>query len=584
MITDSINRANPGIVTDKKIVEPKILPQIAAETIKTDGTARLSNANLQGDLLKFRLQNKDLANKPLNDFTPMNLVNGLFDVPEGKINVEKFNGEPPYAPGQTPEEAAANTTGGDFGEPVESQRAQAFATTLKVHKDDPEWIEKYLDALGTKKTAEYIKTACTADPNNVFGITKETAKDNAANVRAALEKMVDKGSLTFAGMKKLVDELKNGGAEACAEIFGKSKNYALVARFLDAAAASGDKEMYSAAAYVLSRQTPAHQESFVNQLANAGKLKEFIAGAMSSDFQPGGIPEIVKNAAKFSPAMQKEVFNAVAQGLSNTDAFDRFKSNVDFKDDLSTLFVKNRDALLKDAQVNSKGEDSGVLSPDFMSGMKRFLQMTLMTSPSGKLADEVKGSIFQLVQAGVTALSDKNLANKDPQAFKDFVSKFGMEPKAYAQMLGSVLGCVTDAAGYAKESLSADAAKKKETVSFFVGLAFSMIPGVGGTVKEGFEKEFAKHIMSEGASYFQSKFQGNFEDKINEFLSADFDENDQNAVQTTGKMVEEIFFQGLQDLPNGSSTNGDPNSERFDFQEKFKDGYDNASRFTRLDN
>ncbi len=502
---------------------------------------------------------------------------------------------------------------------------QAFTDQLAAHKDDPQWIQEYYTALGSEKSAELISLATTSAgySNYLFGISgSDQAGDvyleRTETIRNSLETLRTSGSFSQTDMNYLINAFVEDGVNpnVAIEIFGKSSSSDLQEMFVRAAVENGDDAMDTSASHVLAQMSASDQSRILRSFSSDGKLDDFIEGAMAGQFEAldlenylregngwervtfGGVEKLLQNAATqqripyapyiyepYPPELQRDLFNAVSQGLTNSKAFSNYQENINFKDDLTTLFIRHRDRLLFDAQVNSEGENSGHLHRDFQNGLERFFQLTLLSTPPGEKFEELSASLFKLLNDGITDLNNDSLANRNQGAFDDFVrSHNGLEPTQYAQMLGEVLGSVLDATGFAQESVNKDNAQRKQVVSFYTGLAFAMIPSVGGKIAGGITNEIFKHFIENGAKYFESKGRGNIQAQIESLINGNFDHNDQGSVNSISELVLDIFDEGLSALPNGSSINGNANREQFDFQAKFRDGFETASQFTRLDN
>lgn len=528
-------------------------------------------------------------------------------------------------PNATPEEAAAGLkTPFGMGNDAAFQ-VQAFTDQLAAHKADPQWIQQYYSALGSDKAAELISLATTTSgySNYLSGMggsnqAGDVFLERTAIIRDSLETLRTSGNFSQTDMNNLVGSMVENGVNpnVAIEIFGKSTSSELQEMFVRAAIDNGNDALDTSASHVLAQMPTYQQVRILNDLSTQGKLDSFIQGAMAGQTEIpdlenllrtgngwetvkfGGVEKLLENAATqqsipyapysyepYPPQLQRDMFSAVSQGLTNSKAFGNFDENVAFKDNLASLFIRHQDRLLFDAQVNSEGENSGHLNRDFQNGLEKFFQLSLLSSPPGEKFEELSASVFKLINDGVTDLNNDALANRDQAAFDEFVRKHnGLEPTQYSQMLGEVLGSVLDATGFSQESINKDNAHREEVIKFYTGLAFAMIPSVGGKVAGGITNEIFKHFVEEGAKYFESQGRDNIKSQIESLIGGNFDHDDQGSVNQISELVLDIFDEGLQTLPNGSSINGDATRPQFDFQEKFRDGFDTASQFTRLDN
>ena len=533
--------------------------------------------------------------------------------------------ETPYGaafdPNSSPEEAAAALESPTRPSNDIQSDVQAFTGQLEAHRDDPQWIQRYYAALGSEKTAELISNAATTSGYSSYlggmGSGSEEAAElynrNMEIIGDSLETLRANGGLSQTDMNNLVGAMEEGNfnPSVALDVFGKASTE-VQELFVRAAIANGNDTVEAAGSYVLSQMSGSKQAEILGGLDQT-QLNNFIQGAMAgqtdainmSNFLAtgiadqttplGGVEKLLENAVgqtfqyypysyqPFSNELQQNLFNAASQGLTNSDAFNNFKENTAFEDSLSSLFIRHRDALLMEAQKGPNGEDSGVINDSFERGLEKFFQLSLLTPPNGEQYENLSGSVFQFINDGVTALSDPALANRDQAAFNNFVNRFGMEPTDYAQVLGGVLGSVMDATGFAQESINADNAQREATIKFFTGLAFAMIPSVGGQVASGIGNQVFQHFVEKGTDYFLSQGQTSIETKINDLISGEFEGADSDRAREINTLILGIFDEGLRSLPNGSSLGGSSTQDQFDFQDYFQRGFDNTSQFTRFD-
>lgn len=528
----------------------------------------------------------------------------------------------------TPEVAAAGLkTPFGMGGDDSAFQVQAFTDQLAAHKDDPQWIQQYYSALGSEKAAELISLTSSPGGYSNFYVgmggsdqAAEVMLESTAIVRDSLETLRTSDKFNQSDMNSLVNALVKDGVNpnVAIEIFGKSTSPQLQEMFVRGAVANGNDAMDTSAAHVLSGMSESNQARILRSFSADDKLNGFIQGAMAGQQEAldlenylrtgtghstitfGGVEKLLANATKqenipyapysyepYTPQLQRDIFNAVSIGLTNSKAFDNFEKNTEFKDNLSTLFIKHRDKLLFDAQVNPQGENSGTLfaHPEFQKGLEKFFQLTLLSSPPGEKYEETAVSVFKLINDGVTALDNPALANRDQAAFDDFVKNHGgIEPNQYAQMLGEVLGSVLDATGYAQESINKDEAARQKTIDLYLGLATSMIPGVGSKIASGITNEIFKQFVSKTGDFLTSQAKKSLETAITDVINGNYTNNDQIRRTELTDLINQMFYQGLSNLPNGASINGDSARSQFDFQGDILDGFLLATQFSRVDN
>ncbi len=587
---------------------------------------RMQTHLLSGSVHGDEIETSDRVNKALSQYTTFS------DASQGiHPNSDLVMSTPPGAAldtEATPEVAAAGLkTPFGMGGDDSAFQVQAFTDQLEAHKDDPQWIQQYYSALGSEKAAELI--SLTASPggysNYYSGMSgSDTAADlfleRTAIVRDSLETLRTSDKFNQSDMNSLVNAMVKDGVNpnVAIEIFGKSTSPQLQEMFVRAAVENGNDAMDTSASHVLAQMSETNQSRILRSFAADDKLNGFIQGAMAGQTETidlenylrtgngweqvtfGGVEKLLENAAKqesipyapysyepYTPQLQRDLFNAASQGLTNGKAFDNFEGNVEFKDNLSTLFIKHRDRLLFDAQVNSQGENSGTLfaHPEFQTGLEKFFQLTLLSSPPGEKYEDTAVSVFKLINEGVTALDNPALANRDQAAFDDFVrTPGGIEPTQYANMLGEVLGSVLDATGFARESINQDDAARQKTIDLYLGLATSMIPGVGSKIASNITNEIFKQFVSKTGDFLTTQVKKSVEEGVKSIINGQYENTDRVKQSDLTNLVNQIFYEGLSNLPNGASINGSSTQSQFDFQGDILDGFLLATQFSRVDN
>ena len=466
----------------------------------------------------------DQAKRLADTLTPLT---GIFSDGYEGIGPVRANYASPYSENARPEEAASflkyDTAFSSLG-----SKGQAFAAALEIHKGDPAWVSDFMREVGKKQVSQYI-----SDSFNGEFVTAKQAASNSTTIRTALETMVTRGDLKQSGMDALVGELKDANPAAFTEIFAKSSNTEFKQMFVQATINTNDPKLEAAGAYVLQTISPTEQGKFLNGL-NDAQLNSFVAGAMAGQYQIqdpmarlanpnaagrdipqitiGGIDNLTTLAAKetgyngstfekapFSGALQQRIFLAVNQGLENPTAFDNFKDDQGFKDNLSKIFINHGTEILR-AQA-----PSGSFSGDFIDGMVKFFEMTLFTKNGGGLRDQLMESVIKTM-SDVGDASEKlklnpNLSFEDnKKTSEDQYKKThnGWTPQSHVEVMGGLQAMVLQAASnqkdYIKDEILNDQQKKQELIGFVTGMAFSFLPGAG---------EIFGTFAKEGASFLQ---------------------------------------------------------------------------------
>jgi hypothetical protein len=427
-------------------------------------------------------------------------------------------------PNATPEEAAAALKSPYGPNDIESD-VNTFTDQLDAHKNDPKWLQGYYAALGSDKTAELINGAATTSAYSAYmtgmGGNPQVAgmyNKNMATIAASLETLRQSGGLSQTDMNNLVGALQKNNFQPnlATDLFGKASPQ-LQELFVKGTIANGNDQMEAAGSYVLA-QLPGDKQAAILGSLNDTQLKNFIKGAMAGQSQAidmnnylstgiadkyttmGGVEKLMQNAVgqtfqyypysyePFSEDLQNKLFSAVADGLNSSKAFDNFKDNPDFKDTLSKLFMRNGTDILK-----SQAPDGAFQDSDFITGMSKFFELTLFSPNGGKLRGDLMASV-------VKTMGDVGDASKNPPLSQSDYEKLhnGWSQQDHVEVMGGLLGMVWQAAAnqksYIQNDIMQDAAKKKEMVGFFVGMAFSFVPGAGDV--------FGK-IAGEGASFLE---------------------------------------------------------------------------------
>lgn len=425
----------------------------------------------------------------------------------------------------SPEEAAAGLKTLNRMSPDISSDTQAFTDQLEAHKNDAEWIQKYFAALGSDKTAELIGNSATPSgySNYLYGMngSEEAAAQytqNMATLRAAFNTLQQGGNFSQTDMNNLVNSMQERGfnPSVAIDVFGQASS-AVQESFIRATMANGNDTLEAAGSYVLS-QMPSYKQSQILGGLSQDQLNTFIQGAMSGQTDAldmrnylatgiadklvtfGGVEKILQKAngesipyppysqMPFSPELQNRVFNATVNALNNSKAFENFKDNSAFKDELSRLFIRNGQDILK-----TQAPDGAFQDANFISGMTKFFELTLFSAKGGELRDELMQSVIKTMGNVGDAAKNPPLSQSDYENLHN-----GWSQQDHTEVMGGLLGMVWQAADNQKEyiqnEIMQDEARKKEMVGLFVGMAFSFLPGAGDVIGK---------IAGEGSTFLQ---------------------------------------------------------------------------------
>lgn len=456
--------------------------------------------NLQDHLLSGRVhQNEEEQAQKIGKAVAN--AKGIFADNGSGIGLDQANQVTPYDENATPEEAASFLKGDWTTSP--EWKSEAFANALEMHKNDPEWIKNFLSAVGTDKAAEYIGGLYN-NPN----ANKDYVNHLSDVVRTTLEGMVNRGDLRQEGMNQLVDKLKDRNPYVFSEIFGKSTDDKFRDMFVRSAVANGDDRLDAAASYVLSKMPTDKQAAFLTELNQNGKLNDFIKGAMAGQQEMipldyhlqnpnagwndapkmtlGGVTEILKNAgiqtayngstlqpAPYSQELQESLFYAAAKGLTDSKAAENFKSNVEFKDAISSVFLNHFDDIFK----NSISPNGSSLNGE-TNWLGAFFENTMFSQPPGTKASDVLATVYSKV-AGIAKATDLIRSGKQPltadeqKLVDDYYNSSpkgkGWETGQAAGVIGEWLGNFDRAYQNAVGKIKDDAAGNKAVLDLLVG-------------------------------------------------------------------------------------------------------------------
>ncbi|HEY0460698.1 MAG TPA: hypothetical protein VGC97_16290 [Pyrinomonadaceae bacterium] len=429
-----------------------------------------------------------------------------------------------FDPHSSPEEAAAALKSPYRPTYDPQSDVQAFTDQLEAHKNDAAWLRGYYAALGSDKTAELISSAATTSGYSTYlygGYGSRDAAEmynkNMGTVAVSLETLRAGGGLSQSDMNNLTGVMAdNFNPNVAIDMFGKV-SADVQEMFVRAAIANGSQTVEAAGSYVLAQMPGDKQAQILGSLSDS-QLNGFITGAMAgqttaidmsnylatgiADRQVtlGGVEKLAQSAVgqtfqyypysyePFSTNLQNRLFSALVNGLNNSKAFDNFRENPAFKDSLSQIFMRNGAEILKNQAPDGAFQDAG-----FITGMTKFFELTLFSPKGGEKRDD-------LMQFVVKTMGSTGDASKNPPLSQSEYEQLhnGWSQQDHTEVMGGLLGMVWQAAEnqkeYINDEIMQDAARKKEMVGFFVGMAFSFVPGAGAVMGK---------IAGEGASFLQ---------------------------------------------------------------------------------
>lgn len=554
------------------------LRQVAGST---DGRQLLSE--MRGHLLGGSVHSDEFADAS-RITNALTLANGVFaDGFEGAKPGEGYGQNPAFEE-TTPEEGAQWLI---YNGPIDdASRTQSFTEALEVHKDDPEWIANFFSQLGPDRTADLVNRSTSPSTYNPSGIgtDPEYAHRSIDAVRTAFDTLEQNGLLNQEGMDALVDELAGGvNPYLATELFSNS-NLNVRAMFVNAAARIDDDGLNASAMEVLNTlptgtptgNTPYTQNTILNNLSDS-ELNDFVTGAMrvSGSFrtfddsvsdpqgirgvefnlQFGGVERLVGNATDkvfqyypyssssgFSEELQTRIFGAVANGLNDDRAFDNMSRSIDFKENMSALFIQNRDQIIESYTSNNDLTEDGVVD------ISKFAEIALFTPPLGDS-------------------SNLNL-NRLPDAFSNFLGELTTDARdngntTSARLAGRLLGAIDNAAERASKRIDDDKAARDKFIDTVVGFAFDLIPFPGvGKLGEGGSALLKRAFASlEGILKKETldRLENMTAEQAKAFLAEELKGNDELRSELQQQIFSDLFTSTVDQLGAGISADAATN-------------------------
>lgn len=497
-----------------------------------------------------------------------------------------------------------------WGSGDQAVQAQYFKDQIEAHKNDAQWLNEYFSALGDDRVADLMRLSITqtANPESVGALGGSGSDDAVAyydetvgDLRTALDTLAEGGYLNQADMDALYKDMDLDTSDK--NMFGPTLVTDLFARssadvqemFFNSALAEGNDNSAAIASHVLARMPVSDQVRILSAMSQ-GELDSFVEKAMKGQFDGmdirayygegdthstvtiGGITEILGNAndvtvyyhartvvPDYPPQLQKALFDATASALTNEDVFDKFKDDMQFKDELGTLTLKEHDDFLDralDADGGASGEDLGSTTRDEYS---KILEMTLFTPPLADSAD----SLARHIDDRYKSIGD-DLENMGDAAFE---TKYGRNRAAMAAAFGQMTGVFFKALDDGLTRVKGDAAKAAEImdplfklVDFGVGKGLDKAGPIGAIVSKALDLTGASDAVKDG---IKEKIESG---KIKEAIE---DMKDHGV--DLAKLGEELY-ENMSDnvLPNRTDPNGTYQGQHGDvsIKDAWQNGYD----------
>ena len=415
-------------------------------------------------------------------------------------------------PDARPEEVAAYVKWENAGFNPESGRF-GYLEAIHAHRDDPEWLAEFYQQLGPEATAELI--AQTTDPitHSTIGAEggdPEMAQLQAQGIRESLQTLQAAGYLDQNALTAILNGFPNNDSAsyAATEIFGQA-GQGLRELFVTTAAQVDSDRWNAGALDVLDGLSSDRQQALLTGLGD--KLDAFIEGAMAGETELvsfrdavqfgmhahmlaedgtierstyGGVETLLATANNvtvyyhaqtvvpdFDAALQADLFAAVSKGLGNGTAFDNFRGDAGFKQELSTLFMRNSEAVL-----HAQAPDGAFGDPDFLTGMTRFFEITLFTQDPGSNRD----ALMQHVLITMGDVGDASAAPPLSQADYE-AAHGGWSQQDHVEVMGGLQGMILQAANnqqdYLENEILEDQQQRTQMIGFVTGMAFAFVPG-----------------------------------------------------------------------------------------------------------
>lgn len=523
-------------------------------------------------------------------------------------------------PDATPEEAVQfilNLEQTSFS--GENANTEFFLKALNDHKGDNQWNQQFFKELGPEKTAELISESLTVGVHQYSSPEKVDA--TVAMLRDTISGLASANPPLFtqADMNTLVEKMVRAPGNlnelVALELFGKMghEQENVKNMFFDAASQlalsdgfSDDeqKQLATAATHVLANTSAINQAEKLNEIraSGEGKLTKLINLAMNgttetpslqkrlgtlmhysgeqgpADPEPyGRVDSLLFNAAysgygdAYGPAVSSddlratrmELFTAASNSLTNDDVRGNYEDSTLLKDGLSQIFMGDFDSIVKD----SRGTNGASFKPEFQTAFTEFFEFSMFTEKPGNLQKSLMTFTADRFREMGQGLQDSSAG-----AEQTYQEKFGISRSDGANVLGLMLGTMTNALETRNGEIKENAESREAAIGFVFDLTIGLIPGVGEKLSDGAEG-VAADIFRSVTGTVQDEIvgkikEGSLESARDSFINA-------NSNGEPDKLLFGLFEGFDQTLPDELPTrdrNGNVTGSE-DFLAKFRSAY-----------
>ncbi|MBC7798028.1 MAG: hypothetical protein H7Z37_14235 [Pyrinomonadaceae bacterium] len=411
---------------------------------------------------------------------------------------------------------------------------QIFLQSLENHKGDNQWNQEFFKQLGPEKTAELISQSLTTGVHQYSSPEKVDA--TVAMLRDTISGLASANPPLFtqADMNTLVEKMVKAPGDfhdlIALELFGKMghEHENVKNMFFDAASGlalngnlSDDEksQLATAATHVLANTSANNQAVKLNEIRESGegKLTQLIGLAMKgttetpslqkrlgtlmhypgergpADPEPyGRVDGLLFNAAysgygdAYGPpvssddlkATRMELFTAASNNLANDNVRENYEDSTLLKDGLSQIFMEDFDSIIKD----SRGTNGASFKPEFQTAFTEFFEFSMFTEKPGNLQKSLMSFTADKFKEMGQALQDESAG-----AEQSYQEKFGISRSDGANVLGLMLGTMTNALETRNGEIKENAESRDAAIGLVFDLTVGLIPGVGEKLSDGAE-------------------------------------------------------------------------------------------------
>ena len=549
ILGNQVDTNGKGIVRDHdkdQIVESMVNKfsddDLARIARTSNGQALLQRSQqhlLYGDVSDSEQKTADRIQRSLldNGVTFSDAYNGVRDN-------DTIDLRPRYDPKAEPEEVAraikaANWSGDESG------NVDAFAKQLQNHQGDGQWIQRFYSALGREKAGKLINEAVNSSsyqpPNGDSSV--KIMQERAGAIRSSLETLHSSGRLSQQDLETLVKNT-NDNPQFALEIIGKSTDSSLRNDFIKAVASSGSDNTKAATVAMIS-QLPENERGNALTALDQSQLNNLFTGAMRAkgeieDFSDevrglyfndgkkvavGDVTSLIQSAAgnKYSSDLKQKLFLAASTALNDDKVNKNFADNNALRESLSQIFIdETKKTGADNLLVRLASPENGRLNEDNKTALSGFLAYTVYAPNQTANSPELASTVRKVFLDAGSALSDKSLVADSPadlqKAQTDFKTKYGLDPKLYATMVGGLFKSAEAGLKTVQRRYSDDEEARKAAISFFVDTAASLVPGVSGIAAKGIKNGILNTLIDKTTGAVDDKVRGQLKDNAVNYL------------------------------------------------------------------